>query len=219
MPLRYLLLAGMILILTASCKPFVHEDDPDPYTGGEVSALSFQIVGPGVVKLSWNENFPDEDGFYVDRRRWDGPWETRILQAYPNQVCITDIFATMGEVYFYRVYAFKGNSLSEPVEQQYNFLLPPPADVDYDFDWNAPTRIRFFWTNQAAWADSIVVAKRLEGQDWTPNVAVLSGNACEWTDPSYDVTTSTTWSFTTLYQEHASIPALITMVPPKQRDY
>lgn len=216
MRLCQILLAGILLVLAAGCKPFVHEDDPDPYTGGEVSGLTFQIIGPGVVKLFWQENFTDEDGFYVDRRRWDGQWESRILQAYPDQVCINDIFAELGQVYYYRVYAFKGNSLSLPVEAQFNFYLPPPANLDYDFSWNTPGRIRFFWTNEAAWADSIVVAKRLEGQDWVPRVAVLPGNAVDWTDLDYDVSQTATWSFTTYYQHYVSNPAQITMIPPKR---
>jgi hypothetical protein len=168
-----------------------------------------------VVKIFWTENFADEDGFYVDRRRWDGHWESRILQAYPDQVCITDIFAELGEVYFYRVYAFKGGSLSEPSQAQLDFYLPAPRDVDYEVCMADPDSIRFFWTNDAVWADSIVVGKRIEGQDWMHGIATLNGDAIQWTDTDYDVSQAATWSFTAHFHEHLSSPAYITMVPPK----
>jgi hypothetical protein len=93
------MLPGVLLfVLLAACKPFVHTDDPEPYLGGEAGNISFRIVGPGVVKILRTENFNDEDGFYVDRRLWNGNCESRILQAYPDQVCINDIFATQTQV-------------------------------------------------------------------------------------------------------------------------
>jgi len=214
----YLLVVLCVALLClGGCNLFGPEDeDPDPYTGGTVSDVAFEIMGPASVKITWTENFADEDGFYVDRKLWDGEWERKILQCGPNETQVTDPSAVLGSVYYYKVYAFKGDRESEEEQVQYNFYLPWPQNVDYDFSWNQPGIIRFFWTNQAAWADSIVVAKRVSGGQWEAPYAVLAGNATEYTDPAYNVAVEATWGFTTYYQEHISSQTTITMMPPKQ---
>lgn len=214
---RYLLLGICVCLLVLSgCDWFSPDDEPDPYTGGSVTNVSFEILSPTSVKITWAEDFPDEDGFYVDRKLWDGQWEHKILHCGSNETQVTDTNAVLGSVYYYKVYAVKGNKESVEDQVQYNFLLPWPYNVDYDYNWNQPGIIRFFWTNQAAWADSIVVAKRISGEQWVSPYAVLPGNATEYTDPSYTVTVEATWGFTTYYQEHISSQATITMMPPKQ---
>jgi hypothetical protein len=72
-----------LLLLVASfglvsCKS---DDDPKPYTGGEISAVSFEILGPESIRINWAENFSDEDGFYVDRQIWPSPWQRKVLYA------------------------------------------------------------------------------------------------------------------------------------------
>lgn len=209
-----LLLLGLAL-LNGSCDLFGPEEEPEPYTGGTVTNVAFEILGPGSVRIRWTENFADEDGFYVDRKVWDGSWEHKILEVGANDTTAIDTTVTMGDVYYYKVYAFKGDSESVEEQVQYNYYLPAPYNLDYDYSWANPTRMRLFWINQAAWADSIVVAKRISGEQWTPHIAMLPGSATEWTDTAYDVSLVTTWGFTAYYNEHVSQQATLTMMPPK----
>lgn len=212
-----MILCGLLLLGLSGCDLFSpEEEDPDPYTGGSVTNVQFHILSPTDVQLNWTEDYPDEDGFYVDRKLWNGAWEKKILQVGANTTMAVDTTAELGKVYYYKVYAFKGNQESEEEQVQYNFYLPAPQNLDYDFSWSQPNRMRLFWQNQAVWADSIVVARRLEGEQWTPHVAVLDGSATEYIDQDYNVSLTTSWGFTAYYQEHVSQQATLTMMPPKK---
>ncbi len=211
----FLFLGFAMLLLLSSCNWFTNEDPPDVYTGGTVTSVTFELLSPTHVKLNWVENFPDETGFYVDRKLWDGAWQRKILHVGANVTTATDSTAELGKVYYYKIYAHRGEDESVEEEQQYNCFLPCPYNVDYDYSWSFPNRLRLFWTNQATWADSIVVAKRISGEEWTPHVAVLPGDATEYTDYTYNVNQITSWGFTAYYQEHVSQQHTITMMPPK----
>ena len=211
----------MLVIVTAlglsSCNLFSPDDDPEVYTGGSVISVAFVVAGPHSVTLNWEEDFPDEDGFYVDRQIWDGgwqAWEKKILTVGADIHTAIDETAVMGSSYRYKVYAHKGDALSEETPRDYNFWLPYPKDMDYDFSWANPTRVRFFWNNEAPWADSIVVAKRPEGQEWTPRYATLGGNATEYWDTDFNVNIDNTWGFTAYYQNFISQQYTITLQTP-----
>ncbi|HOY84637.1 MAG TPA: hypothetical protein PLQ80_05000 [Candidatus Syntrophosphaera sp.] len=214
--LSLLLLGGLLLLVLASCDLLNPDgDDPLPYTGGTVSEVTFELLGPTEVRLNWAENFPDEDGFYVDRKLWDGAWERKIQSVAANATTVVDTTAQLGKVYYYKVYAFKGEQESVEEQQQYNCYLPAPADLDYDYSWSQPNRVRLFWLNKAAWADSIVVAKRLSGEQWTAHLAALPGSATEWTDLGYNHSQTVTWGFTAYFQDQVSQQATLTLMPPK----
>lgn len=208
---------ALLALGLSSCNLFNNDDDPEIYTGGSVTEVTFAVSSPTSVTLTWEEDFTDEDGFYVDRQAWDGgwqEWEKKILTVDADVHTAIDTDADLGTSYRYRVYAFKGDAVSDEIAWDYNFWLPYPQNLDYDFSWATPTRIRFFWDNIAPWADSIVVAKRPAGEEWTPHYATLPGNATEYMDSSYDVSIDNTWGFTAYYQEHISSQYTITMMAP-----
>ncbi|NLG18241.1 MAG: hypothetical protein GX556_12985 [Fibrobacter sp.] len=198
-----------------SCNLLNPEDDPERYTGGEVSAVSFDILGPGQIRIKWKENFTDEDGFYVDRKKWPETWERKVLHTGSNETTVTDNEAELGSIYFYKVYAVKGDRQSEEEDVQFNFDLPGPTNIETDFNWNRPDRIRLWWTNNATWVDSIVIAKKVSGeQAWTFPYAVLPGDATEFIDLDMNINVTNNWSFTAYYRNHKSIQNTCTLMPP-----
>jgi hypothetical protein len=219
---RFLLF--LIVLITAAmltgCPFTPEEDDNDPeeptlYTGGEIAGVTFEVLGPNSVRIRWSENFPDEEGFVIDRKEWDGEWTYNLLTTSANDTTVVDDTAALDKIYYYHVYAFKGNAHSVKDQIQYNFNLPYPANIDYDYSWSNPNRIRMFWSNLAPWADSIVVAKRLDYGTWTPGYAILSGAAEGYTDTAYNVQTTTSYGYTAYYQDHQSQQYVITFQPPK----
>lgn len=207
-----------LLLLVASfglvsCKS---DDDPKPYTGGEISAVSFEILGPESIRINWAENFSDEDGFYVDRQRWPNTWQRKVLHLGPNETSVVDDSLRLGEVYYYKVYAVKGDRESEEEEVQLNFLVPHPINVGNDFNWNQPNRIRLFWTNNATWADSIWISKQEGDQDWVVPYAVVPGNAIEFIDMDMNIEVANTWSFVSFSRGYQSNAYLYTLMPPKK---
>jgi len=208
---------ALLLLVTSfglvSCKS---DDDPKPYTGGEISAVSFEILGPDSIRINWAESFTDEDGFYVDRQRWPNTWQRKVLHLGPNETSVVDDSLRLGEVYYYKVYAVKGGRESEEDEVQLIFNVPHPIDVGCDFNWNQPNRIRLFWTNNAAWADSIWISKQEGDQDWVVPYAVVPGNAIEFIDMDMNIEVANTWSFVSFSRGYQSNAYLYTLMPPKK---
>ena len=208
---------ALLLLVTSfglvSCKS---DDDPKPYTGGEISAVSFEILGPDSIRINWAESFTDEDGFYVDRQRWPNTWQRKVLHLGPNETSVVDDSLRLGEVYYYKVYAVKGGRESEEDEVQLNFNVPHPIDVGYDFNWNQPNRIRLFWTNNAAWADSIWISKQEGDQEWDVPYAVVPGDATEFNDMDMNIEVANTWSFVSFSRGYQSNAYLYTLMPPKK---
>jgi hypothetical protein len=208
---------ALLLLVTSfglvSCKS---DDDPKPYTGGEISAVSFEILGPDSIRINWAESFTDEDGFYVDRQRWPNTWQRKVLHLGPNETSVVDDSLRLGEVYYYKVYAVKGDRESEEEEVQLNFLVPHPINVGNDFNWNQPNRIRLFWTNNAAWADSIWISKQEGDQEWDVPYAVVPGDATEFNDMDMNIEVANTWSFVTFSRGNMSTAYFYTLMPPKK---
>jgi len=212
-------IATLLIVLSLglmSCDLFNSDDDPEPYTGGEISAVTFEMLGPGQVKINWMENFADEDGFYVDRQKWPDAWERKYLNAGPNETSVVDEEAELGNVYYYKVYAVKGDRESDEEEQQFNFYLPSPINISYEYNWNLPNRIRLLWTNNATWADSIVIAKKVAEGEWASPYTVVAGGTTEFMDMDFNINVVNTWGFTTHYQDHISNQYLYTLMPPNK---
>lgn len=215
---KHLILGLFLILILAACslftKPDEQDDPPEIYSDGEITSLSMEIVGPTKVKLTWTDSFEDEDGFYVDRREWDGAWEEKIVMVGADVDSAVDSTAVLGTTYYYRVRAFKANAVSQEEAHQFNFFLPAPQNIDSDFNWNNPSRIRLFWDNVATWADSIVIAKKHSGEDWVPGYAVLPGSAVQYNDMDYNRNKTTTWSFTAYYSDKKSLSPTLTVQAP-----
>ncbi|NLW19402.1 MAG: hypothetical protein GXY81_06920 [Candidatus Cloacimonetes bacterium] len=215
---KYLILGLFLILSLAGCSLFTKPDDqddpPETYTGGEISSLTMEIAGPTKVKLTWTDTFEDEDGFYIDRREWDGAWVEKMITVGVEVNTAIDNEAELGKVYYYRVRAFKGSAISQEEAHQLNFYLPAPQNIDYDFSWSNPRRICLFWDNVATWADSIVIAKKHSGEDWVPRYAVLPGSAIQYNDMDFYTNKTTTWSFTAHYGEQRSISPTLTIQAP-----
>jgi len=215
-----LILLAVVLTLLTSCN-FLSSNDEDQnntteYSGGMISNVRFVIESPHNVRIKWNENFADEQGFRIDRREWDGEWHNRLITVSANDSTVVDTTAELGKVYYYHVYAYKGNSESVKDNYQFNFDLPAVHNIDYSFNWQISDRIAFLWENLAPWADSIVVSKKVSGEAEYARKGVLTGNATGWTDYYYVYQSYSFYRFTTWYQGRSTYSG-IEMVPPKKK--
>jgi hypothetical protein len=214
-----LLLVACLFMFGCGSDDKDEDTTPAVYTGGTVSGVTFSVAGPTSIHLVWNEDFPDEDGICIDRRTYPDTWQERLFTLPANTHEFTDSTATLDKVYYYHVYAFKGNAVSaKGNDLQYNYSLPYPANMDYDYDYLVPARMRMFWTNQAPWADSIVVRERIDYGDWSAPVAVLAGNATEYIAYDYDKTVWFSYGYTAYYQDHQSQEYEISFQPVGGRE-
>ncbi len=205
----------IFVLIMSGCNLFNKDDDNNSttsYTSGIVDSVRFQVLSPTSIRLSWYENFSDEEGFRIDRKIWDGEWHYSIQVVGPNIHTVVDTTADLGKIYYYHVYAFKGHAESVKTQLQYNFDLPCVYNMDWQY-YSNPHWIRMYWINQAPWADSIVVKKDINYAHNNVRLGVLPGNATEYWVYDNDWTVYTTYYYTTYFQNHQSQEAGVTFEP------
>jgi len=216
---RYFIFAVIgVICLLAGCDLKIMDDlwdDNDviiPYGGGEITEISFKILGPSQVQISWEENFTNEDGFTVSR--WSADYSSnRIARCGANETVVVDSTAELGKEYTYFIEAFKNGIVSPGTSARFKFTLPNLSEVGYEFNWIEPNRLKLIWTNNAPWADSILIAKKVGAQAWVTPYAVIPGSATDFMDEDLLIGVRNTWSFTTYYQNHISDKYIYTIEP------
>ncbi len=78
------------------------------------SDLSAQSVDSSFIKVKWQDNSNDEEGFYIERTKINDSSHWEVIDAVPQNVNqYSDYFVTRGLKYYYRVNAYSGNIFSE----------------------------------------------------------------------------------------------------------
>ncbi|HMS64461.1 MAG TPA: T9SS type A sorting domain-containing protein [Ignavibacteria bacterium] len=78
------------------------------------SECEAEMEAPFYIKVKWNDNSGNEDGFYIERATSLSPsnWET-IGSAGQNSRFFNDYWLTINTKYYYRVYAFNSTAVSD----------------------------------------------------------------------------------------------------------
>ncbi|MDQ3021507.1 MAG: SBBP repeat-containing protein [Bacteroidota bacterium] len=78
------------------------------------SNLEAQSVDSSYIKINWQDNSNDEDGFYIERAKINDSSHWEVIDAVPQNVNeYSDYFVTRALKYFYRVKAYSENTFSE----------------------------------------------------------------------------------------------------------
>jgi hypothetical protein len=78
------------------------------------SNLKAQSVDSSFIKVTWQDNSNDEDGFYIERTQINDSSHWEVIDVVPQNVNqYSDYFVTRGLKYYYRAKAYSGNLFSE----------------------------------------------------------------------------------------------------------
>lgn len=144
--------------------------------GISYSELSAQIIAPSgleaqsedssYIKVKWDDNSSNEDGFYIERTQlpYSTGWE--IIDAVTqNREQYFDYWVTRGIKYYYRVYAFNSQGVSgysnvdsTILEGDPNVIPSTPSNLrTLDI---SPTSIEMEWTDNAVNENGFVIARK-----------------------------------------------------------
>mgnify|MGYP002682558241 CR=1 FL=1 len=77
------------------------------------SNLEAQSIDSSFIKVTWQDNSNDEDGFYIERTQINDSSHWEVIDAVPQNVNhYEDYFVTRNLKYYYRVNAYSGNIFS-----------------------------------------------------------------------------------------------------------
>ncbi|MCK4359459.1 MAG: hypothetical protein KAW92_12110 [Candidatus Cloacimonetes bacterium] len=125
------------------------------------------------LKISWKDHCMGEDGYYVDKKMWDGSWtdKYRILAANSTSfVDSTNLFETV----YYRVWVFVGESKKGGIENSIVPTLPAPDSLTLE----KPDirKIKISWDDNSQGEDGFYIDKKIGELDWITEYDSVDSN-------------------------------------------
>jgi uncharacterized protein YegL len=92
------------------------------------SNLTASVINSTTVKLNWQDNSPNEQGFKIERKLGASGSYGEIANVGANVTSYTDAGLSAGQTYFYRIRSFSG-STNSIYSNETSVSLPPPTAV------------------------------------------------------------------------------------------
>ena len=135
------------------------------------SNLEAQPEDFSYLKVKWDDNSNNEDGFYIERSYVNDTsvaWET-IGSAGQNVRQFFDYWVTNNVTYYYRVYAYAGNDRSDYSNIAYTTAIIdtvniPRAPSDLIITDTTSTSITINWTDNSANESGFIIARRTQDE-------------------------------------------------------
>jgi len=160
--------AVLVLLFAVSCT-----DVANPLDGNSPAVptdLSVNILSVTSVELTWKDNSPDNDGYTIERKQDDGLWSI-IRQLGGNSFTTVDSGLAVNAVYYYRLYASKGDDVSGYSKVvTLPHLLPAPANLSIN-DVSA-TYVQFYWSDRSNNEEGFKIERKTNSAVWV-EIAVL----------------------------------------------
>lgn len=129
---------------------------------------NLQIHATSIISctLEWDDNSEGEQGFKIDRKKDDEDWNEEYQIVEENVEFFTETDLEAGSIYYYRVYAYSGDNVTDPVETQVDLTFPAPT--------NLQVQATSFTSCQLSWdysglghEDGFILERRLAGGNWS----------------------------------------------------
>jgi len=135
------------------------------------SNLEAQPEDFSYIKVKWDDNSNNEDGFYIERSYVNDTsvaWET-IGSAGQNVRQFFDYWVTNNVTYYYRVYAYAGNERSDYSNIAYTTAIIdtvyiPRAPSDLIITDTTSTSITINWADNSLNEAGFIIARRTEDE-------------------------------------------------------
>jgi hypothetical protein len=131
------------------------------------------------ILINWQDNCIGEEGFYIDKKIGNGPWQNKYATLPENSVSIEDNAALFDTLY-YRISVFKGSSASNTVSDSVFQTLMAPSDLTLtvlDVD-----KIRINWVDNSDGEDGFYLDRKVGESDWQINYTSVDSNVTTYVD-------------------------------------
>gem|GEM_PF-2328145 len=177
--------------------------------------LQIEDVTPVEKKLTWTYDDKNIEGFKLDRKKGDEPWQVA-YQTFPKETRSwndTEIVPDATTTYSYRVYAYAGsnNSSEESASASADF-----APTNLQINNNTITLITINWQDNSTGEEGFKIERKYEGGDWNTLETVTSNN---YEDNSFDLNTQVYYRVCAYYGTYSSSwieSSFDTTIPPPE---
>lgn len=156
-----------------------------PFAPADFTAVR---TGPATIELDWSDVAVDEE-FYQIERSTDGSNWTLLHQAAPDTTFYTDITASEGSDYYYRIRAVNTVGTSAWASAAVTVPQPPPAPSGLTVTALSPHDLSLTWSPAPTAAFHRLERSPDAGATWT-SLATLDASASSYTDVGLAPSTS-----------------------------
>ena len=173
-----------IFVITA-CEKKSRVNPFDPSSDTDFTPQNVQVAQSGVttVTLTWELEDALIQGFKIDRKVGSGEWQTdyAVLDADAREWSDDDILPS--NMYYYRLYGYADENVSEAIEVNITPGFPGPTDLDAQP--YLVNQVKLTWTDVASGEAGYKIDKRVGSTgDWVIGYGETGADAEEWIDSS-----------------------------------
>ncbi|HPR58603.1 MAG TPA: DUF1566 domain-containing protein [Bacteroidales bacterium] len=201
-----LFLIVLAALLLSTCEkpernnPWDENNTLDPE---EWAPQNFRVenVTPLEKKLTWTYEERNIEGFKLDRKRGDEPWQES-FQVFGKEVRSwndTGIDPVTSLVYQYRLYAFAGKNRSAGKIVTTSADFQPPTDLT--INKNSITLVTLNWEYNSYGEAGFKIERKYETGDWA-EVAAITGTS--WQDNAFELNTMVNYRVNAYYNQYTS---------------
>lgn len=158
-------------------NPYNPKYDPNAWSPNNLKIIRKNIH---TVKLSWNQEEEQIDGFKIDKKVKDENWEQIITELDKNTKIYIDTTAIPGKQIRYRVYAYADTNNSAYISESINVKFPPPSNLV--ISQKSLNEIEISWKDNCEGEEEYIVRRKIGNKNSYSKYATLPENTNIWTD-------------------------------------
>ncbi|MDP8315557.1 MAG: right-handed parallel beta-helix repeat-containing protein [Candidatus Celaenobacter antarcticus] len=141
------------------------------------TTLQLQALSATEVKLTWQDNCENEDGYLVYKRLEETAWNITPIPANTEEWTDEDVIP--GIMNYYKVCAYIGYDHSGYVEDSLN-TLPVPTNLQIE-QQNVHT-FKLNWQDNSNFEQGFKIDRKIDDEDWVNEIGIVDSNITTWTD-------------------------------------
>jgi len=143
--------------------------------------LQYEKINIHTIKLTWNDNSQNEEGFKIDKQIGTTPWLDNYAVIAGNTEVWIDTDAEINKNIKYRIRAYYGNNNSNYAYTNIvDNSFPAPTNINYEkFDIQT---IELTWNDNSEGEEGYKIDKKVGENDWIIEYKTLNSNVTNYTD-------------------------------------
>jgi len=177
--------AALLLLISACEREFDNPwDDKSILNPDAWAPQNFQVEDISITekKLTWSYEDKNIEGFKLDRKKGDEPWQVG-FQTFTKETRSwndTDITPNPALSYSYRLYTYAGKNLSSEKNSTTNVEFPAPTGLQIEKVTDISYKIT--WQDNSTGEEGFKIDRKTAGNDWVIGFAAVGANITAFND-------------------------------------
>jgi formylglycine-generating enzyme required for sulfatase activity len=142
------------------------------------TSLAIQSLSIYKSCITWYDNSIGEDGFKIERKINDGPWQylgdTTAAVYYDNSLELNSLIS-------YRICSYKKSMLSDFSEVSYNSTIPSPTNISGTYMMESNS-MEIQWEDACVGEQGFAIDRKRANSSWHTNYHIANANASSFVD-------------------------------------